>query len=334
MLTITGATGHLGQSLLRQISSRGDQVNVTTRPQSDRNLLEGYCNRIFNAPLEDTRALREAFENTDTVIHTAALIDIRRGNLKAMTEVNVRGTENVINACRQAGVKRLVYVSSIEAINLQARRRPIREDFGFARGNAVMEYGETKADASRLVTAAGLSGELETVLICPTGIIGPWDYKGGIFTKMIKQFLAGRIPATIPGGFDFVDVRDVAGAVLAAVEKGRSGETYITSGNYLKISELLGILEKAGSVYNRRMNLPLWLARTAGNFSELWSRTTGSEVLFTRGSIEILQTNALIDSAKAAEELGYRSRPSEETLRDTVNWMVHGAAVNPEPAFI
>ncbi len=334
MLALTGATGHLGQSLLRQISSRGDLVNVVTRSGSDKTLLEGYCNRIDDAPLENLPAMAKAFKGVDTVIHTAALIDIRQGNMKAMHEVNVKGTENVITACRQAGVKRLVYISSIEAIDLKAKRRPIREDFGFTRGNAVMEYGDTKADASRLVTAAGLSGELETVLICPTGIIGPWDFRGGVFTKMIQRLLAGKIPAAVPGGFDFVDVRDVAGAVLAAVEKGRSGEVYLTSGSYLNVDELFSIIEKVSGSYHRRTNLPLWLARTAGGFSEIWGRTSGKEVLFTRGSIDILQTNAQIDSAKAEEELGYKSRPSEETLRDTVNWMLHATAVNPEPAFI
>ncbi len=334
MLALTGATGHLGQSLLRQISSRGDLVNVITRPRSDRTLLEGYCNRIDNAPLEDIQALVGAFEGIDTVIHTAALIDIRRGNMKTMHEVNVLGTENVITACRQAGVKRLVYISSIEALDLKAKRRPIREDFGFARGNAVMEYGNTKADASRLVTAAGLTGELETVLICPTGIIGPWDFRGGVFTNMIKRFLAGKIPAAVPGGFDFVDVRDVAGAALSAVNKGRSGEAYLTSGSYLNVNDLFSIIERVSGTYHRRMNLPLWLARTAGEFSDLWGQTTGKDVLFTRGSIDILQINAQIDSAKAEEELGYKSRPLEETLRDTVNWMLRGTAVNPEPAFI
>ena len=86
-----------------------------------------------------------------------------------------------------------------------------------------MEYGDTKAEASRIVAAAGLTGELETTLICPTAIIGPWDFHGGLFTKMIGTIPQKGIPATIPGGFDFVDVRDVAGAALAAVERGRSG---------------------------------------------------------------------------------------------------------------
>ena len=333
MYVLTGATGHLGQTLLRQIRSLGDSVDVTARPQSDRSLLEGYCSQINNTALDDADALAGAFAGADTVIHTAALLDIRRGNLKAMIETNVRGTENVINACRIAGVRRLVYISSIEAFDLNAGRRPVREDFGFARGNAVMEYGNTKADASRLVAAAGLTGNLETVLICPTGIIGPWDFRGGLFTSMVKRFLDGRIPATVPGGFDFVDVRDVAGAVLAAGRRGRSGEAYLVSGSYLSVAELFGELEKVSGVYHRRMNLPLWLAQFSGEISEIWGRIIGSEMLFTRGSIDILQVNARIDSAKAAEELGYRSRPTAETLRDTVDWLTQGTAVNPDPAF-
>lgn len=331
MFALTGATGHLGQTLLRQICSRGDSVTATTRPGSDRSLLEGFCSRIVSAPLNNLQALSTAFEGSDTVIHTAALIDIRRGNLSSMKEVNVTGTSNVIQACRNAGVRRLVYISSIEAFDLKAVRRPIREDFSYARGNAVMEYGNTKADASRLVAAAGMSGNLETVLICPTGIIGPWDFRGGLFTSMIKRFLAGGIPAAIPGGFDFVDVRDVAGAVLSAAEKGKSGEAYLASGTYLAVGDLFNLIEKISGTYSRRMNLPLWLARSAGEMTELWGRTLSRNVLFTRGSIEVLQTNALVDSAKAAEDLGYKSRPIEETLRDTINWLNQGSAVNPDP---
>lgn len=333
MFALTGATGHLGQSLLRQISSRGDSVAVTTRSGSDLSLLEGYCSSINPAPLDDIDALTRAFEGSDTVIHTAALIDIRRCNLEAMRETNVRGTENVVEACRAAGVRRLVYISSIEAFNLKAKRRPIREDFGFARGNAMMPYSETKAEASRIITAAGLQGDLETVLICPTGIIGPWDFRGGLFTSMIKRFLAGRIPASVPGGFDFVDVRDVAGAVLAAADRGRSGETYLTSGSYLNVAELLNLLEKISGAYHRRMELPLWLASIAGEFSDLWGRILDREVLFTRGSIDILQIDARVDPAKAVEELGYKSRPIEETLKDTVDWLTRGSAVNPDPLF-
>jgi dihydroflavonol-4-reductase len=333
MFALTGATGHLGQTLLRQISSRGDSVIATTRPGSNRDLLNGYCSRIDSAPLNNAEALARAFSGVDTVIHTAAMIDIKRGNLDAMNEVNVNGTSNVITACKKAGVRRLVYISSIEAFDLKAKRRPIREDFGFAAGNAIMEYGNTKADASRLVASAGLAGELETVMICPTGIIGPWDFKSGLFTSMIKRFLAGRIPAAIPGGFDFVDVRDVAGAVLAAADKGHSGEAYITSGTYLRIDDLFSRIEKVSGSYHHRLKLPLWLAQVAGEFTEIWGRTVNRDVLFTRGSIDVLQIDAQIDSAKAAEDLGYLSRPVEETLRDTVDWLTEGSAVNPEPAF-
>ncbi len=333
MLALTGATGHLGQTLLRQIRSSGDSVSVTVRNKGQMELLCGYYSHAHVATLDNLQALTRAFEGCDTVIHSAAAIDIRRGQLEFMRKVNVEGTRNVLEACRLAGVKRLVYLSSIEAFDLNAKRRPIREDFGFAQENSVMDYGNTKAEASRLVSAAGMSGELETILICPTTIIGPWDFRNGYFTTMINRFLHGRMPGAIHGGMDFVDVRDVAGAVLAATQKGRSGEAYLVSGEYLSISGLFEKLERISGVRAPRPVFPNWMAAVGAETSELWSLATGRRVLFTRGSIEILHKDIRVDSAKAAEELGYLSRTMNDTLNDLVVWIREGLALNPDPLF-
>jgi len=334
MIAITGATGHLGQTLLRQMRSRGDTITAAIRGSSNKTLLEGYCDRVHIAALDNTDGLATAFDGAHTVIHSAALIDIRRGSLDAMRRVNVAGTENVMQACIAASVKRLVYVGSIEAFDLTASRRPIREDFGFARGNAVMDYGETKAEACRRVTAMGLSGNLETVIVCPTSIVGPWDYQNGLITSMLRRMVKGHMPAYLTGGFDYVDVRDTAGAILAAGEKGRSGESYLVSGTYRTVKDLLTDLDQILGVRSNRRSLPLWFARAAAEITEMAGRAAGREVLFTRGSVEVLQVGADVDSSKAAEELGFQSRPLDETLRDTLEWITRGTAVNPEPVFV
>jgi len=333
MFAITGATGHLGQTLLRQIRSRGDRVVAAVRSTSNRSLLSGYADRIDEAPLHDVDALTACFDGAEVVIHAAALIDIRRGRRAELDAANVGGTRNVLAACRRAGVRRLVYVSSIEAFDMSPRRRPIREDFGFARGNACMDYGESKAEASRLAAAAGLSGELETVLIAPTAIVGPWDYQDGPLTTMIRRFLAGKIPAALPGGFDYVDVRDVAGAVLAAADRGRSGESYLVSGEYLSVADLMTALERLTGLRGPRLVLPLPAVRVLAELSESWSRFSGRPALFTRGSVDVLQIDARIDPAKARDELGYRPRPIRESLEDTLTWIGEGSAVNPDPLF-
>ena len=337
-MTLTGATGHLSQSILRQIRSGKGTVRAVIRPGSNAALLEGFCDDVRTAGLDDVDALADAFEGSEVVIHTAAAIDIRRGRIDAMRRVNVTGSANIIEASRRAGVRRLVYISSIEAMDLRNPVRPIDEAHGFSRGSSVMDYGQTKAEASWLVAEAGFgtcSGGhgrgLETVLICPTAIIGPWDFRGGLLTTMIRRYLAGRIPASIPGNFDYVDVRDVAGAVLAATGQGRPGETYITSGTQVEVRELFSTIGKAAGIRRFTPSLPLPIARAGGEVSELWSRVSGREALFTRGSIEILQVNAHIDSSKAERELGYRSRPFEETIRDTVAWIQGTGEIDPSP---
>lgn len=338
MYAVTGATGHLGQSILRQAANSGIGIRAIVRSSSNRRLLEGLCDDIIDAPLDDAEALTRAVTGCDVVIHAAAMIDIRRGRKAAMSRVNVRGTANILEACRQAGVKRLVYVSSIEAIDMKNPLRPITEEHGFANGDAVMEYGDTKAEASRLISEAGRAAAAgghgpECVSICPTAITGPWDYQDGLLTTMFRRYTAGGIPVTIPGGFDYVDVREVAGAVLAAAAgQGRSGEAYLTAGAYLSVRELLKVIDDITGRKRVIPALPLPLAQLAGWFSETWSRMTGRSALFTKGSIDILQTDARIRTAKAEKELGFCVRPTADTIRDTINWLQRGLDPDSSPA--
>ncbi len=320
MFALTGATGHLGQSILRQLHAMNLSVGAVIQPSSNRSLLESYCDWIFEATLDDVDALTKAFKKADVVIHSAALIDIRRGNLDILRKVNVEGTRMVVEACRRAGVRRLIYIGSIEAYDLIPQRRPVREDFTFADGTAILDYGNTKADASRWVVATGFQGELETIVICPTGIIGPWDYKRGLFTTMLTAYFRRKLPVLIPGGFDFVDVRDVAGAVISAAYKGRSGEIYLVSGNYVEIWQMFQMLEEISGVKSPRLILPLTLARLVATVMEGWAVIFDKKVPLTKGSLKMLSMNVRVSSAKAAETLGFQARSMKRTLEDVVKW--------------
>ncbi len=338
MYAITGTTGHLGQTLLLQAKDSGISVRAIIRSVSDTSLLDDLCDEIVSVSLDDMESLTGAFRGCDVVIHSAAMIDIRKGYISSMHKVNVQGTENVLEACRRAGVNRLIYISSVEAIDIKNPLRPISELHGFAGGNAIMEYGETKAQASKVVAAAGAAAAAggdgpETVLICPTAIVGPFDPGKGLSTTMIERYIAGKIPASLPGGFDYVDVRDVAGAAMAAAAgMGRSGEIYLTSGEYLDLPGLFGIIEAETGLKHFTLRIPVWLARLAGFFSEKMSRITGRRVMFTIGSVDILQTDARIDRSKAESELGYDARPMEETVADTIKYSRGINDINASPA--
>lgn len=325
MIVLTGANGYLAQSILRQLKDAGKTVGAIVYSCSKNSFLANHCKWVSETSLDDVETLTGLFQSADVVIHTAALIDIRRGHLSKMEKVNVEGTKNVLEACRRAGVRRLVYVGSIEAINLTSEERPVREDFGLALGNAIMDYGNTKADASRFVLRAGLEGNLETVVLCPSGIIGPWDIGTGLFTKTLRKYLRRRISSLVQGGFDFVDVRDVAGAIVAATEKGRSGEIYLLSGNYMELSQLFKLLEQLSGIKAPRKIIPHSTASFIASLMEFFGNLCHKSVPLTRGSLEMLRKNVQIDSTKARKELGFSCRPVKSSLADALAWLKSSA---------
>lgn len=321
MIALTGATGFLGHSILRQLKAADQPVGAVLLNTSDTSRIKPYCKWTAEASLDNVGSLVEVFSGSDVVIHSAALIDIRAGHRSLLRKVNFEGTKNVMKACRQTGVKRLIYLSSIEAFDLTSNRRPIREDFGFSDGTAIMDYGESKAEASRMVMAAGLSGHMETVIICPSGLVGPWDYRMGLFTKLIGLFLRGKMPPfSIPGGMDFVDVRDVAGAVISSIQKGRSGEYYLTSGDYLELSHFFMILEKLSGIKPPKYTLPHSLCRIVARSMEIWANAFNRATPLTPGALKLLGKDVRIDSNKAREELNFAARPIEKTFEDMVAW--------------
>jgi len=253
------------------------------------------------------------------VYHLAGMISIRRGDEELVRRVNVDGTRNVIAAARTAGVRRLVYTSSIHALERPPHGVPIDERLAFDPGNPAGEYDRSKAAASVEVLRAVERG-LDAVIVCPTGIIGPHDYRISEVGHMVLSWLKPRPHMMIRGHFDFVDVRDVARGLILAANKGRRGEVYILSGERMGIGRILQhVVESAGKRV-RAIYVP-------GRLVLLWARATapilrlfGATPRFTPYALETVLGNSDISSAKARRELGYTSTPLSRTIADTVAW--------------
>ena len=157
--------------------------------------------------------------------------------------------------------------------------------------------------------------------VFPSGIIGPSDIQGGSFTSMAKSFLAGKLPLAVRGGYDFVDVRDVAGGILGCAMSGKSGEGYILSGHYITIKEMLDIIGKAAGLRHRPLCLPLGLAELAAPYYEKRCIRKKKPLFFTPYSIAVLGSNGYFSHKKASRVLSYKPRPIEETLRDMTEWL-------------
>ncbi len=318
LFIITGANGHLGGTIVRMLNGRPVQVRGLVfgdKKKQDTGSIHYYSGDVREP--ETLRPLFEGCEDMETiVIHTAGIIDISNHVSPELYDVNVNGTKNILALCREYPVKRLVYVSSVHAIPEQKRGNVTGEIRDFSPDAVVGGYAKTKAEATREVRRAAQEG-LDAVVVHPSGILGPYDRSGNHLVQMVAEYLHGTLPACVKGGYDFVDVRDVAEGCLLAAEKGRKGECYILSDRYCEIRE---VLEIAGAVSGKKKLpvLPLWMAKMAAPFIQLHARRKKRRPLYTAYSLHVLGTGERFSHKKATEELGYHPRDLKVTIRDMV----------------
>jgi dihydroflavonol-4-reductase len=236
-----------------------------------------------------------------------------------MQQINIVGPRNVVAACLKTGVKRLVHFSSIHALSTQPKDGVVDETRGPSGDDGAPDYDCTKAAGEHEVQA-GVKQGLDAVVLNPTGVIGPGDYRpspmGAVFLKLYHR----QIPSLIDGGFNWVDVRDVVSGALAAAERGRTGERYLLSGHWLSVRELAVLVEKETGRGPPWLVAPMWSARLAAPFAVAWAHLTNGRPLFTSASLHALRNHRQISHDKASRDLGYQPRPVEETVRDIFRW--------------
>ncbi len=316
---ITGANGHLGNTLIRML--RKTEVEIRGLLLPTEHCKERENTHYFHGDVRDTDTLSALFEGLSDaeviVIHTAGIIDIAGTVSSQMYAVNVEGTRNIVKLCQEYGVKRLVYVSSVHAIP-EKRWSVQREVNHFSPEEVVGGYAKTKAEATQLVLDAVSEG-LDAVVVHPSGIIGPYDRSGNHLVQMITDYIRGKLPACVRGGYDLVDVRDVAAGCIAAAEKGRTGECYILSNRHYEIREVLGMVREYGG--GRRVpTFPIWMAKAAAPLLEWIAKKRHRRPLYTRYSLYTLHSNDKFSHEKASRELGYHPRDLVQTIRDTIRW--------------
>ena len=191
----------------------------------------------------------------------------------------------------------------------------------FNKDDVTGEYAKSKAEAAEYVLNAVKEKGLDAVVLHPSGIIGPGDFGRSHLTQMITDYANGRLSACVRGGYDFVDVRDVADGVISACEKGKSGECYILSNKYISVKELLDDISVAANVKKIKTVLPMWFAKVTAPLSEMYYKILKQPPLYTKYSLYTLTANANFSNEKAKRELGFSTRNIMDTLRDTVSWL-------------
>lgn len=327
-VALTGASGHLGSALMRELYSRDIPVKALFRGEDNR-CCEGLPVEMVKGNLLDSDAMDSLMQGCDIAIHCAALISINGDPGGLVHQTNVEGTKLAIDTAQRAGIKRFIHISSIHAFQQHPATQVLDEKRAFVTENA-FAYDRSKRAGQEIALAAS-SSNMQVLVINPTSIIGPYDFKPSLMGKVIIDLYHGRLPFIFNGGFDFCDCRDVANAIVNAATMGNAGESYLLAGKWHSLKELAGYLSLATSKTIKPVALPPVAGWMGLPFIKLLATMQNKEPLYTREALEALFTgNRYISSDKARSALGYSIRPFQETLHDTFHWFNNNGYLNRE----
>jgi dihydroflavonol-4-reductase len=317
MIVVTGAAGHAGANLVRALVAQGSPVRALVH--LDRRALEGLDIEAVSGDICDLESLLKAFAGAEVVYHLAARISISEERWSRLEAVNVIGTRNVVEACLRCGVRRLVHFSSIHTLIDTAEDIPVDESNPLVESKRYPPYDRSKAAAEREVRK-GIERGLDAIIVSPTAIIGPHDYRPSHFGEALLRLANGRLPALVSGGFDWVDVRDVVQGAMRAEKTAPVGAKYILSGHWVSLRQLAKMTEEITGVKAPGSVCPMWLARVGAPFITAFDRLARRRPLYTRLSLQALRGHRHISHQKASRELDYQPRPFRESLIDTLKW--------------
>jgi dihydroflavonol-4-reductase len=309
---VTGATGFLGKSVVRELAERGHTLISLVRPNSATEAISGYVSNVTRGDVTDPLAVAGAAVGADAIVHLAADLSHWSLHRERIFRTNVYGTRIVAEGAKTAGVPLLVHVSSVAAVGFSEDGRPIDE----SAPNNFIRLGLLYHESKRLAEAEALDVRrygIRVVVVNPGVIYGPRDLSHP-FGHTMLDIARGTVPGHPTGGLSVVDVDDVAAGLAGALERGRDGERYLLAGENLHYAELFARQAgHAGKRYRGRA-LPAALLRLAAAAFEARSRMTGTEPRLTADNAKIAPLLMWYASDKAERELGFRRRPFDETL--------------------
>jgi dihydroflavonol-4-reductase len=316
-IAVSGAGGHLGSEIVRQLVKRGMTVHALIF-HDDRALKHIPC-KIFKGSLLNQNSLNEWMNECDVIIHAAAVISVDRDPTGNVHATNVEGTRNLMEAALKNNIKRVIHISSIHVFEQEPLDRLINEESPLVDDKAIA-YDQSKRD-SQLLVLSYISKGIEVVVMNPTSLIGPPDHKPSLQGDAFIRIYKGGVPAVFNGGFDFVDNRDVAKAIIQSITSGKSGECYLLSGEWISMMDMIRMVNIATGKKRKAIVLPFWIGYALVPLMRLIGWIQGKPPLFTGESLGILKHgNKNISSEKAKRELQFSPRPLQETINDNMSW--------------
>jgi dihydroflavonol-4-reductase len=320
---VTGATGFIGSHVVRLLLQRGDRVRILARNSSRKSNVEGLGCEIVIGDLKDEMSLVRCVQGCRRVYHVAADHRYWARNPQDIYENNVAGTRNLLSACCEAGVEKVVYTSTAGTVGSRRDGAPADESSPVTLDDMIGHYKRSKFMAEQVAREFAASG-LPVVVVNPTTPVGAADIKPTPTGKVILDFIRGRMPAYVDAGVNLVSVDDVARGHLLAERRGRIGERYILGGENWSLEEILDTLAHLSGRRTPRVRIPWLVALLAASMDQfvlgvLLRRTP----LIPLDAVKAARQKQYVSNEKARRELGYDPKPVRQGLREAVEYFVH-----------
>jgi dihydroflavonol-4-reductase len=315
---VTGATGFVGSAIARELLKDGEEIKVLVRKTSDtRNIDKLDVEKVYG-DIRDSASMKKALEGCDTLYFTAAYFAHWAPDPKLLYEVNVGGTKATLQAALEAGIKKVVYTSTNNAIAASGPI-PANEEKAFNYWEARDHYSMSKYIAeneARIFVTRGLP----LVMVNPTLVIGINDIKPTPSGQMIIDVASQKMPGYIDGGVNLIDVEDVARGHILAAKKGRIGERYLFGNRNITVHDYLHLIAEIAGVKPPSLKLPYPIALALGHLFEFGASLNKKPPMVTASEVRIGKMTEWYDCSKAVNELGLPQTPIELTIRKALEW--------------
>jgi dihydroflavonol-4-reductase len=334
---VTGATGLLGNNLVRALRAHGHEVTALVRSKKKASaLLAGTGASIVVGDMRDVSGFAHALAGHDAVAHTAAYFReyfAPGDHSAALEDINIKGTLALLAAADAHGIRRFLHTSSAGTVGLPSDGSQANEDTPVSAMQLENLYFKSKVDGDRRIGAFVPKSGMTIATVLPGWMFGPGDAGPTGAGKVILDCVAGRLPGVPPGGTTIVDARDVANAMVIMLARDVPNERFLVAGRYHTLREVLDAARRAADKAPLAFSIPRWLALTIGHVSEAWARVTQGTPMVPLDGVRMLLEDFRPSSARAERELGATFRPLDETIRDVVRWYeAHAEVMAPSTA--
>jgi dihydroflavonol-4-reductase len=317
---LTGATGFIGHHVAKALAAEGAQLRLLVRRTSNLANIEGIAGDVVVGDLFAPESLKPALAGVDALVHVAADYRLWIPDPSAMYKANVEGTRELLRLAREAGVKSVVYTSSVATMHFRTDGIVINEDTPVELADMVGHYKRSKFLAEQEAIKAAQAGQ-QVIILNPTSPIGSNDAKPTPTGRIILDFLNGKFPAYMDTGLNLVDVSEVARAHVLALTKGASGRRYILGGENLTLKQILDKMSAITGIPSPTVKIPFAVAATYAFFEEfITGRIRGKEPRATLEEVRMGRKKMFASSARAQQELGFRIAPVYPAMRAAIEW--------------